>query len=236
MTLNRPERRNAVDPDLLAALTQTLDEHGDRAGAVVLRGAGDVAFSAGYDLAHLTGTASDLDADQAIGGAVAALRRCPAPVIVRLGGHCHGAGVELALNCDLRIATHDLRMSVPAISLGVVYRYELVARLVQICGMARASDLLLGMRELSGEEAHSWGLVTEVVPRSELDMRIANTAERLATAPRAAVRGTKASLNLLAERGVVRQDAQFAHRLRAAAAANSERQDALRRRKQKLSQ
>ena len=236
LTLNRPDRRNAVDPEVLGALAGALTEHGALAGAVVLRGAGDAAFSAGYDLAHLRGTSADLDADQIIGDAVNALRVCPAPVIARIAGHCHGAGVELALNCDLRVASADLRMSVPAVSLGVVYRYQFVARLVQICGMARASDLLLGMGELDGKTALAWGLVTEVVEVSDLDARVAIAAQKLATAPRAAVRGTKASLNLLAARGAATEDIAIAQRLRAVAAASPERQEALKRRQQKLSQ
>ena len=105
LTLNRPERRNALDPELLAALAAALQADGERAGAVILRGAGSEAFSAGYDLSRLTGTAADLDADGVIGEAASALRQCPSPVIARLQGHCHGAAVELALNCDLRIAS-----------------------------------------------------------------------------------------------------------------------------------
>jgi enoyl-CoA hydratase len=233
LTLNRPERRNALDPHLLGALASTLRSEGDRAGAVVLRGAGDVAFSAGYDLALLTGTPADLDADGAIGEAVNAMRRCPAPIIARLHGHCHGAGVELALNCDLRIATPALRMSVPAVGLGVVYRYEFVARLVQICGLARTSDFLLGMRELGGDEAHAWGLVTDVVQPDDIDAGVRAAAERLAASPRAAVRGTKASLNLLSAGAVTATDAAFAQRLRATAAASPERQKALRQRRAK---
>jgi enoyl-CoA hydratase len=231
LTLNRPDRRNAVDPELLVVLADTLRTNGERARAVVLRGAGDVAFCAGYDLARLTGTPADLEADGVIGDAVNAMCRCPSPIIARLHGHCHGAGVELALNCDLRIATTALRMSVPAVGLGVVYRYEFVARLVQVCGLARASDFLLGMRELGGDEAHAWGMVTDVVQPDELDGRVAALAETLATAPRAAVRGTKASLNLLAGRLLAARDVAFAQRLRATAAASPERQEALNRRR-----
>ena len=234
LTLNRPERRNAVDAQLLGALAATLRKEMDRAGAIVLRGAGDVAFSAGYDLAQLTGTATDLDADRVIGDAVDAMRRCPAPIIARLHGHCHGAGVELALNCDLRIATPALRMSVPAVGLGVVYRYEFVARLVQTCGLARTSDLLLGMRELGGEEAYGWGLVTDVVRADELDARVRAEAERLSTSPRAGVRGTKASLNLVAGRGVAPEDLERAREFRAEAAASPERLEALRHRQKKV--
>src|SRR5207237_8144531 len=139
-----------------------LESQGERARAGILGGAGVEAFSAGYDLSRLMGTPEDLEADRFIGEAVNALRQCPAPVIARLQGHCYGAGVELALNCDLRIASPTLRMSVPAISLGVVYRYQFVARLVQTCGIARAADLLLAMPELDAETAIRWGLVTEI--------------------------------------------------------------------------
>lgn len=235
LTLNRPERRNALDPDLLALLADALRTDGARAGAVIVRGAGDDAFSAGYDLSRLTGTDADLDADAIIGEAATAIRECPAPVIARLRGHCYGAAVELALTCDLRVAATDLRMAVPAVSLGVVYRYQFVARLVQICGLARASDLLLGMQELDGERAYAWGLVTELAPADELDARLQGLAGKLARAPRAAVRGTKASLNLLAARGLDAVDLESARGLRAEAAASPERLEALRRRQKKVS-
>jgi enoyl-CoA hydratase/carnithine racemase len=234
LTLNRPQRRNALDPELLSELASALLAEGERAGAIILRGAGSEAFSAGYDLSRLTGTAADLYADGFIGAAADALRQCPAPVIARLQGHCHGAAVELALNCDLRVASPALRMSVPAVGLGVVYRYQFVARLVQTCGLARTADLLLGMSELDGEQARAWGLVTEVVPEAEIDARVQAVAERLATSPRAAVRGTKASLNLLAARGLTDGDLAKAQELRATAAGSPERRDALRRRQKKV--
>jgi enoyl-CoA hydratase/carnithine racemase len=234
LTLDRPERRNALDPELLGALAEALHRDGERAGAVILRGAGDDAFSAGYDLSKLTGTIEDLDADRHIGEAVNALRQCPAPVIARLAGHCHGAGVELALNCDLRVATPTLRLSVPAVSLGVVYRFQFVARLVQTCGIARTADLLLAMPELDGEAAHGWGLVTEVVPVARVDDRVRELAEKLATSPRQAVHGTKASLNLLERRAIAGEDLLQAQQLRAAAAASPERQEALRRRRDRV--
>ena len=234
LTLNRPERRNALDPELLTALAEALRTEGPRASAVILRGAGTEAFSAGYDLSRLTGTVDDLEADRYIGEAAAALRACPAPVIARLQGHCHGAAVELALNCDLRIATDDLRLSVPAVSLGVVYRYQFVARLVQICGLARASDLLLAMPELDSERASRWGLVTEVVPESEIDDRVRALAEKLAAFPRPAVHGTKASLNLLERRAISGEDILLAQRLRAGAAGSPERRDAVKRRQDSM--
>jgi enoyl-CoA hydratase/carnithine racemase len=233
LTINRAERRNAVDQELLDELADALRSDGERAAAIILRGAGTEAFSAGYDLARLTGSIDDLEADRHIGDAATALRSCPAPVIARLQGHCHGAGVELALSCDLRVAS-GLRLSVPAVGLGVVYRYPFVARLVQICGIARASDLLLGMLELDSDTAYAWGLVTEVVAASELDARVGELAEKLAQAPRPAVEGTKASLNLLDRRLVAGEDLLQAHEMRTRAAASPERRAAIERRKQKI--
>jgi enoyl-CoA hydratase len=233
LTINRPARRNAVDPEVLSALAEALTRDGDRAGAVILRGAGDEAFSAGYDLSRLTGTESDLDADRFIGEAVKAIRDCPAPVIARLTGHCHGAGVELALSCDLRVGTPSVRMSVPAVGLGVVYRYEFVSRLVLMAGLSRAASLLLGMRELDAQTADAWGIFTDLCQAAELDSRVNDLAEKLATSPRAAVNGTKASLNLLVARHVNPDDFASAQGLRAAAAASPERKAALDRRRQK---
>ncbi len=235
LTIDRPDRRNALDPDLLSALAEALRSSGERAGAVILRGAGTEAFSSGYDLSRLTGTIDDLDADRHIGDAAAALRACPAPVIARLQGHCHGAAVEIALNCDLRIAADDLRLSVPAVSLGVVYRFQFLARLVQICGLARATDLLLAMPELDAETAQRWGLLTEVVPAALLDDRVQAIAEMLAAAPRPAIQGTKASLNLLERRAIAGEDLLQAQQLRTAAAASPERREAVTRRKQSMS-
>src|SRR5260370_11645968 len=148
LTINRPERKNALDPELLSGLADALRTDRDRASAVILRGAGTEAFSSGYDISLLIGTVEDLEADRHIGEAVAALRACPAPVIARLQGHCHGAALQLALNCDLRIAAYDLRLSVPAVSLAVVYRFQFLARLVQICGIASAADPPLAMPAL----------------------------------------------------------------------------------------
>ena len=235
LTIDRPDRRNALDPELLTELAEALRDEGERASAVILRGAGTEAFSSGYDLSRLTGTVDDLEADRHIGEAVAALRSCPAPVIARLQGHCHGGAVELAMSCDLRIAADDLRLSVPAVSLGVVYRFQFVARLVQICGIARASDLLLAMPELDAERAAAWGLVTEVVPGSEIDDRVHALAEQLAASPRTAVRGTKASLDLLARRAIAGEDLLLAQQLRAVAAASPERHEAVTRRKESMS-
>jgi enoyl-CoA hydratase/carnithine racemase len=227
LTIDRPARHNTVDRELLEAIAAALESDGRRAGAVVLRGAGGKAFSAGFDLDHLQGSEPDLDADRAIGRAVDAILACSAPVVSMIQGHCHGAGVELAMSCDLRIAADDLQLSLRAVSLGVVYRYELVTRLVQLAGLGRATDLLLGMPRLNAKDALDWGLVTEVVPADAVEERTRAVAEALAAAPRSAVQGTKASLVMAARSMIAEVDLDRATDLRRRAATSTERREAL---------
>jgi enoyl-CoA hydratase len=225
LTIDRPKRRNPVDHELLAALASELATKGAKAGAIVLRGAGGAAFSAGFDLDQIHGTEADLDADQSIGKAVDAITSCPAPVISMIQGHCHGAGVELALSCDLRIAADDLQLSLQAVSLGVVYRYQLISRLTEIAG--RAADLLLARPVLGASEALAWGLITEVVPAGAIDRRTRELAEMLAASPRSAIEGTKASLQLAARHEPRDAAMKQTRLLREKANASPERRSAL---------
>jgi enoyl-CoA hydratase/carnithine racemase len=227
LTIDRPKRRNPVDHELLSALATELRSNGAKAGAIVLRGAGGAAFSAGFDLDQIHGTEADLEADQSIGKAVEAITGCPAPVISMIQGHCHGAGVELALSCDLRIAADDLQLSLQAVSLGVVYRYELISRLTEIAGLGRAADLLLARPVLSAPEALAWGLITEVVPAGAIDRRTRELAEMLAASPRSAVEGTKASLQLSARHEPREAAMEQTRLLRQKANASPERRSAL---------
>ena len=227
LTIDRPERRNPVDHELLSALATEVNANGAKAGAIVLRGAGGAAFSAGFDLDQIHGTEADLDADRSIGKAVDAITDSPAPVISMIQGHCHGAGVELALSCDLRIAADDLQLSLQAVSLGVVYRYPLISRLVEIAGLGRAADLLLARPVLGASEALTWGLVTEVVPAGNIDRRTRELAEMLAASPRSAVEGTKASLQMVARQELREGAMQQTRLLREKAAASPERRAAL---------
>src|SRR5205823_3294339 len=141
--------------------------------------------------------AVDERADEAIAHAVTAIQECPAPVVACLRGHCRGAAVELALSCDLRIAADDIQLSLGAVRLGVVYRTDFLALLVQLCGFGRSVDLMLEGRVLDGHTAQSWGLLSEVVPADELDDHCMRVAMSLAEAPRAAAVGTKRSFQIL---------------------------------------
>jgi enoyl-CoA hydratase len=180
VTIDRPERRNAVDGATAAALLAALErfEADDGARVMVLTGAGG-AFCAGADLTAI-GT---LDPD-APGGPLGFTRRIPAkPAIAAVAGWCLAGGLELALWCDLRVADEtatfgcaERRWGVPLIDGGT-------QRLPRILGLGRALDLILSGRMVDAREARDIGLVTEVVPPGVAVDRALTLAEALAAFP-----------------------------------------------------
>jgi enoyl-CoA hydratase len=182
MTIDRPARRNAIDAATAAGLKRGLEEFeaDEGARALVLTGAGGEAFCAGADLKAL-----DLDVD-APGGPEGITRLTPSkPAIAAIDGWCLAGGLELALWCDLRVATpgstfgcFERRWGVPLVDGGT-------QRLPRVVGMGRALEMILTGRAVAAEEAERFGLVNEVVaPGAHLD-RALEIAERLASFPQA---------------------------------------------------
>ncbi len=180
LTIDRPERRNAVDAATAAGLRQGFDafEADGEARVLVLTGAGGEAFCAGADL-----KAIDLDVDAAA-GPMGFTRLTPSkPAIAAIDGWCLAGGLELALWCDLRIATpgstfgfFERRWGVPLVDGGT-------QRLPRILGMGKALELILTGRPVDAEEALRIGLVNEVVaPAAHLE-RALDLAERIAAFP-----------------------------------------------------
>jgi enoyl-CoA hydratase len=191
LTITRPERRNAVDPatadDLLAAYREFEVDEGAR--VLVLTGEGPEAFCAGADLKALAEI--DLDPAEARGqlaerteGPMGFTRLTPSkPAIAAISGWCLAGGLELALWCDLRVATESARFGcferrwgVPLIDGGTV-------RLPLIVGRGRALEMILTGREVPAGEAHAWGLVNEVVAVGKHVERALEMAEALASFP-----------------------------------------------------
>ena len=179
VTIDRPERRNAVDGETAAALLAAYERFAADGGArvMVLTGAGDQAFCAGADLKAL----ETLDPD-APGGPMGFTRLTPAkPAIAAIRGWCVAGGLELALWCDLRIAGEDARFGCLERRWGVPLIDGGTQRLPRVVGLGRALDLILTGREVDAAEALAIGLVNEVVP--DPLQRALELAEAIAALP-----------------------------------------------------
>ncbi len=186
ITLNRPERRNAVRLTGWEALAAAVRAAGadETTRVIIVRGAGDAAFCAGADIGEFPTVRADRAGaaryHEAVAGAFAILGAVPQPTIAMIHGHCIGGGCELAVACDIRIADEDARFAIPAARLGVVLGVTELRALRDLIGTAAAKDLLLTGRTLSAAEALRVGLVGDVVPRAELAGATAALAERIA--------------------------------------------------------
>jgi enoyl-CoA hydratase len=183
VTIDRPERRNAVDgptADLLGEAHERF-EADDEARAMVLVGAGGVAFCAGADLKALETLGPRLDDP---GGPLGFTRRTPSkPAIAAISGWCLAGGLELAMWCDLRVAAEGSSLGFPERRWGVPLIDGGTQRLPRIIGLGRALDLILSGRIVDADEALGMGLITEVVtPGGHLD-RALEIAEGLARFP-----------------------------------------------------
>src|SRR5215813_5375184 len=160
---------------------------------VVIRGAGGKAFSAGGDVAEfLTLAPADLEA---WGDTLTAAERCRKPVIAAIDGFTMGAGLELAVACDFRIATLRSEFAFPEVRLGMIPGSGGTQRVLRLIGMTRAKLFMMTGQRIPAERAQVWGLITEAVPNDELDTAVAALAGELAERAPLALRTLKMVLN-----------------------------------------
>jgi enoyl-CoA hydratase/carnithine racemase len=198
-TIDRPERRNALNAELCVQLLEYLEAERDLR-TVVVTGAGDKAFCAGADLVVRSEDASEPGGGDTFRPAfdrlLDAIVDYPAPVLAAVNGPAIGAGMQLAVACDLRIAAFGATFSIPAGRLGVLLSPQNVQRLAALAGQGAARDVLLTGRTLAADEAAVVGLVQRRVPNA-LDAALALAAEIAELAP-LTVQGHKRALNLVA--------------------------------------
>ena len=183
LTIDRPDRRNAVDGPTAERLLEGVEafEADDGARVLVLTGAGAISFCAGADLKALDTYAGRLSLPD---GPMGFTRRTPTkPTIAAIGGWCLAGGLELALWCDLRVAAEGSMLGFPERRWGVPLIDGGTQRLPRIVGMGRALDLILSGRLVGTEEALGMGLLTEVVAAGEHLVRALEMAEGLAAFP-----------------------------------------------------
>ncbi len=203
VTLNRPDKLNALSSELERQLGEALeaDEVGS-ADAVVIRGAGR-AFCAGADVNEMGDQSPEavLRYYRTTGDVyehVASLRQ---PVVAAIHGYCLGGGFELALACDLRIAARSAVFGLPEVEIGILPSSGGTLRLVRAVGPARAKELVLSRRRFLAEEGLRLGVVSEVVDDGELEPRALELARDLASLPPLAVEVAKRSIDGAADAG-----------------------------------
>ncbi len=183
ITIDRPHRRNAVDGPTAEALHEAYlrFEGDDQARALVITGAGGISFCAGADLKATETMAPRLmSAEGPMGFTRLAASK---PTIAAISGFCLAGGLEIALWCDLRIATHSSRLGYPERRWGVPLIDGGTQRLPRIVGMGRALDLILSGRIIDAGEALAMGLLTEVVPEGAHLERALEVAQNLSQFP-----------------------------------------------------
>lgn len=199
ITLNAPEKRNAIDLAMVNGMHAMLDDlEGNRdLAAVVLTGAGDKAFAAGADIAQLKERDSS-DALAAINSRLfTRIEEFPTPVIAALKGFALGGGCELALACDIRVAGTSVKMGQPEVKLGIIPGAGGTYRLARIVGNGWARELVFTGRILGAEECLLIGLVNCVVDDADVLDAAMHIAGEIAGNGRLAVRLAKASMNAI---------------------------------------
>jgi enoyl-CoA hydratase/carnithine racemase len=202
VTLNRPDQLNALssalEDELVAALASAQVRE---ASALIIRGAGDRAFSAGADTGELEVATpeSALAYYERTGDVYEQLARLPLPSIAQIHGWCVGGGLELALACDLRIAAQGARFWFPEVERGILPSSGGTARVVRALGPAVARRLILLGEKIDAEGALALGLIHELVPAGELEAAARSWAATLASRPRRAVQVARLAIDAAAD-------------------------------------
>lgn len=168
LAFNRPERLNAISYTMFLQFPKLVDEAKAMPGlrALVLRGAGTRAFSAGADISEFETTRMTKENaaayDDAVLAAEEAIATFPLPTVAAVHGHCYGGGCALAIACDIRFAAAGARFAITPAKLGLVYPLRGTKRLVDLVGPSRAKIILMSGADYSAAQAQSFGLVDEV--------------------------------------------------------------------------
>ncbi len=197
ITVDRPNVLNATRHETMLEIDETLDdiEADESIRVIVLTGAGEKAFISGGDISAM---ASDpLWADKAPKGQEVCTRIefFPKPVIARINGVALGAGIEIAMCCDTRIAAETAIMGQPEVRLGIIPGYGATQRLPRLVGVGKAKELILMGVRINAQEALRIGLVNQVVPLSELDNAVTQAAEKLLGMGPVALHMAKTAMN-----------------------------------------
>jgi enoyl-CoA hydratase/carnithine racemase len=216
--LNRPEKKNSLSPELVQLLLTTLKKLSgdDSIRTLIIRGTGDQAFCSGYDIGSLpthadggTPTAG-MDRLALVESLFDTIIHFPWPVIAMLNGVAYGAGCELALCCDIRITSRDIRIGMPPAKLGIVYPFRGLKRFIQTIGLQATREMFFTGRTYKGPQLKQMGIVDHLVPREELTDFTNRMAEDIAQNAPLALKGTKQIINFILDTGKLENGDQIA--------------------------
>jgi enoyl-CoA hydratase/carnithine racemase len=202
LRISNPERRNALDHEILDALAETLPrlDQGIETRCLVITGAPPV-FSAGYDIASIPAETFERDAEALVAhpfhAAMEALATHPWPTVAAINGHCIGGGLELAITCDLRVCSASAKLGMPPVKLGLVYGHTGLRKFLDTVGLARTKELFLTGRNFEAGRAEEIGLVNEVVPDERIEAAAVELAAEIAANAPLSMRGNKSAVDLL---------------------------------------
>src|SRR2546425_500951 len=201
LTINRPDKRNALNQPTRDEMLHALDslERAPGSRVLILTGAGDKAFIAGADINEFEGRTALTQRDAMKGLRVfTAIEDFPKPVIAMINGFCLGGGLEVALACDIRIASDTARLGQPEINLGIIPSGGGTQRLTRLVGEGKSMELILTGDLIDAAQAKAIGLVNEVVPLNDLRSMVVNLATRIAEKSPIALRMAKEAVKAAA--------------------------------------
>jgi enoyl-CoA hydratase/carnithine racemase len=200
LTISNPERRGALDHDILDGIASVAREADAR--CLVITGTGSV-FSAGYDLGDLEQGRFERSASELVAhpfqAAIEAVDAYPFPVIAQINGHAIGGGLELALSCDIRIAARGVKLGMPPARLGLIYSHTGLRKFVELCGVANTSELFFTGRNIDAVRGERMGLVNEVVAPELLEQHVDELSREIASNAPLSLAGNKRILRTLRE-------------------------------------
>jgi enoyl-CoA hydratase/carnithine racemase len=202
LTVSNPERRNALDHEILDAIAEVLPQldRGIETRCVLLTGAPPL-FSAGYDIAGFEDASFERDAEALVAhpfhAAMEAIAHHPWPTLAAVNGHCLGGGLELAITCDLRICAAGAKLGMPPAKLGLIYGHTGLRRFLDTIGLPHTKELFLTGRNLDAERAERIGLVNWVVGDEEIEDEAVALAAAIAENAPLSMRGNKSAIDLL---------------------------------------
>lgn len=205
-TINRPEKRNALNPEIHAGMVDhiyRMAEDGE-VRCLVIRGQGELAFSAGDDLLRAPGDLGpqpkddrDEESQWPHRKTVDAIFDAPFPVIAMIDGYCVGGGLALATECDVRVCTDRSQLGIPPSSLGIIYDYERIQVFIDLVGPAFTKELFCAGWMVSPSRALSMGLVNMVVSPEDLEPEVYSMARKFVDNAPLSVSGHKRAINTL---------------------------------------